>query len=231
MKLKPGSKVSYLIVSDSKSDIILLLNMVDPDAIYSYGNNLPSRVLYIIGPDKKGPHPLRTRGTHLAVTRGMYLTVTHGTHCHPGHPHPDLPIKHTWRTFYIRTASRKSKRRLQSIGIRTASINASAPQFIRIPTWVIWIWLPGSLTKVKRVSHAIATTNHGPRPITCRVKRQVEIKLGFLYPGSTGRNMDEVMRVLDALQKAAKHRIATLVNWKPGELVVIQPGVSDDEAK
>ena len=59
----------------------------------------------------------------------------------------------------------------------------------------------------------------------------MQIKLGFLYPGSTGRNMDEVMRVLDALQKAAKHRIATLVNWKPGELVVIQPGVSDDEAK
>ncbi|NP_001268209.1 hypothetical protein VitviT2T_006183 [Vitis vinifera] len=105
----PGSKVSYPIVSDPKSDIILLLNMVDP-AIDSYGNNLPSRVLYIIGPDKK-------------------------------------------------------------------------------------------------------------------------IKLGFLYPGSTGRNVDEVMRVLDALQKAAKHRIATPVNWKPGELVVIQPGVSDDEAK
>ena len=59
----------------------------------------------------------------------------------------------------------------------------------------------------------------------------MQIKLGFLYPGSTGRNVDEVMRVLDALQKAAKHRIATPVNWKPGELVVIQPGVSDDEAK
>ncbi|CBI25994.3 unnamed protein product, partial [Vitis vinifera] len=99
------NKVSYLIVSDPKSDIILLLNMVDPDAIDSYGNNLPSRVLYIIGPDKK-------------------------------------------------------------------------------------------------------------------------IKLGFLYPGSTGRNVDEVMRVLDALQKAAKHRITTPVNWKPGELVVIQPGVT-----
>ncbi|RVX22001.1 1-Cys peroxiredoxin [Vitis vinifera] len=108
---RPGSKVSYLIVSDPKSDIILLLNMVDPDAIDSYGNNLPSRVLYIIGPDKKD-----------------------------------------------------------------------------------WGWM--------------------------------QIKLGFLYPGSTGRNVDEVMRVLDALQKAAKHRITTPVNWKPGELVVIQPGVT-----
>nr|CAN66181.1 hypothetical protein VITISV_025181 [Vitis vinifera] len=77
-------------------------------------------------------HLAVARGTHLAVARGTYLTMTHGTHCHPGHPHPDLPIKHTWRTFYIRTASRKSKRRLQSIGIRTASINTSSPQYIQI---------------------------------------------------------------------------------------------------
>ena len=51
-------------------------------------------------------------GTPPSETRGTHLTVTRGTHCHLGHPHPDLPIKHTWRTFYIRTASRKSKRRL-----------------------------------------------------------------------------------------------------------------------
>ena len=56
----------------------------------------------------------------------------HASYSDTGHPHPDLPIKHTWRTFYIRTASRKSKRSLQSIDIRTASINASAPQYIRI---------------------------------------------------------------------------------------------------
>ena len=71
-------------------------------------------------------------GTPPSETRGTHLTVTRGTHCHPGHPHPDLPIKHTRRAFPIRTASRKSKRRLQSVIIRTVSINASAPQYIRI---------------------------------------------------------------------------------------------------
>ncbi|XP_065863908.1 1-Cys peroxiredoxin [Euphorbia lathyris] len=58
-----------------------------------------------------------------------------------------------------------------------------------------------------------------------------KIKLSFLYPASTGRNMDEVMRVLDSLQRAANHKIATPVNWKPGDPVVISPSVSNEEAK
>ncbi|XP_068661112.1 1-Cys peroxiredoxin [Aristolochia californica] len=57
------------------------------------------------------------------------------------------------------------------------------------------------------------------------------IKLSFLYPATTGRNMDEVLRVLDSLQKSAKHKVATPVNWKPGDPVVISPSVSDEEAK
>ncbi|KAL9233061.1 hypothetical protein vseg_008101 [Gypsophila vaccaria] len=57
------------------------------------------------------------------------------------------------------------------------------------------------------------------------------VKLSFLYPATTGRNMDEVVRVLESLQKAAKHKVATPVNWKPGEEVVISPSVNDDEAK
>ncbi|KAL2464465.1 1-Cys peroxiredoxin PER1 [Forsythia ovata] len=58
-----------------------------------------------------------------------------------------------------------------------------------------------------------------------------KIKLSFLYPASTGRNMDEVVRALDSLLKASKHKIATPANWKPGEPVVIAPSVSNDEAK
>lgn len=59
----------------------------------------------------------------------------------------------------------------------------------------------------------------------------VQIKLSFLYPASTGRNMDEVVRVLDSLMKASKHKIATPANWKPEEPVVIAPSVSNEEAK
>ena len=58
-----------------------------------------------------------------------------------------------------------------------------------------------------------------------------KIKLMISYPMTTGRNFDEVMRVLDSLQLTAKHRVATPVNWKQGDDVIIAGSVSDDEAK
>jgi len=58
-----------------------------------------------------------------------------------------------------------------------------------------------------------------------------KIKLLLTYPMSTGRNFDEVLRVLDSMQLTAKHKVATPVNWKQGEDVIIVPAVSDEEAK
>jgi len=58
-----------------------------------------------------------------------------------------------------------------------------------------------------------------------------KIKMMMTYPMTTGRNFDEILRVLDSLQLSARHRVATPVNWKPGEDVIIQGSVSDDEAK
>jgi thioredoxin-dependent peroxiredoxin len=58
-----------------------------------------------------------------------------------------------------------------------------------------------------------------------------KIKLTLTYPASTGRNFDEILRVIDSLQLTAKHQVATPVNWKAGEDVVIVPAVSDEEAK
>ncbi|URD83035.1 hypothetical protein MUK42_05514 [Musa troglodytarum] len=106
----PGSLVTYPIAADPKREVIKQLNMVDPDEEDASGNQLPSRALHVVGPDKK-------------------------------------------------------------------------------------------------------------------------VKLSMLYPASTGRNMDEVLRVVDSLQKAAKHKVATPVNWKPGDPVVISPSVSNEEAK
>jgi alkyl hydroperoxide reductase subunit AhpC len=58
-----------------------------------------------------------------------------------------------------------------------------------------------------------------------------KIKLILTYPMSTGRNFDEVLRVLDSMQLTAKHKVATPVNWKQGEDVIILASVSDDDAK
>jgi thioredoxin-dependent peroxiredoxin len=58
-----------------------------------------------------------------------------------------------------------------------------------------------------------------------------KIKLMMTYPMTTGRNFDEILRVLDSMQLTAKHKVATPVNWKSGEDVIIVPAVSDDEAK
>src|SRR6266542_2139237 len=58
-----------------------------------------------------------------------------------------------------------------------------------------------------------------------------KVKLMLAYPMTTGRNFDEVLRVIDSLQLTAEHQVATPVNWKPGENVIIAGSVSDDEAK
>ena len=58
-----------------------------------------------------------------------------------------------------------------------------------------------------------------------------KIKLVLLYPMTTGRNFDEVLRVIDSLQLTAKHRVSTPVNWKQGEDVIIAGSVSNDEAQ
>jgi alkyl hydroperoxide reductase subunit AhpC len=57
------------------------------------------------------------------------------------------------------------------------------------------------------------------------------LKLILVYPMTTGRNFDEVLRVIDSLQLTAKHKVATPVNWNPGEKVIIAGSVSNDQAK
>ncbi|PCK07472.1 MAG: peroxidase [Alteromonadaceae bacterium] len=58
-----------------------------------------------------------------------------------------------------------------------------------------------------------------------------KVKLTITYPMSTGRNFDEVLRVLDSCQLTAQHKVATPVNWKQGEDVIIVPAVSNEQAK
>lgn len=58
-----------------------------------------------------------------------------------------------------------------------------------------------------------------------------KVKLTLTYPASTGRNFDEILRVVDSLQLTANYKVATPVNWKQGDDVIIVPAVSDEEAK
>jgi alkyl hydroperoxide reductase subunit AhpC len=70
---------------------------------------------------------------------------------------------------------------------------------------------------------------------TCRtvflIGPDKKIKAMLVYPMSTGRNFDEVLRLLDSLQLTARHTVATPVNWKPGQDVIIPTSVSDEDAK
>jgi thioredoxin-dependent peroxiredoxin len=81
-------------------------------------------------------------------------------------------------------------------------------------------------------------TSEGRTPADNQTVRNVfvvgpdkKIKLVLVYPMTTGRNFDEVLRVIDSLQLTAKHRVATPANWKQGEDVIIAGSVPDEEAK
>jgi alkyl hydroperoxide reductase subunit AhpC len=81
-------------------------------------------------------------------------------------------------------------------------------------------------------------TSEGRTPATNATVRSVfiigpdkKIKLMMTYPMTTGRNFDEILRVLDSMQLTIKYKVATPVNWKQGEDVIISGSVSDDEAR
>jgi thioredoxin-dependent peroxiredoxin len=81
-------------------------------------------------------------------------------------------------------------------------------------------------------------TSEGRTPATNATVRTVfvigpdkKIKLMLSYPMSTGRNFDEVLRVLDSIQLTAKHKVSTPVNWKQGDDVILSGAVSDEEAR
>ena len=75
-----------------------------------------------------------------------------------------------------------------------------------------------------------AATNQTVRTVFV-VGPDKKIKMMLTYPMTTGRNFDEILRVIDSIQLTAKHKVATPVNWKNGEDVIIVPSVSDDDAK
>ena len=86
--------------------------------------------------------------------------------------------------------------------------------------------LPASETPGKRT----AADNQTVRTVFL-IGPDKKVKAMLIYPMASGRNFDEVLRLLDSLQLSAKHTVATPVNWKPGDDVIIPTSVSDDDAK
>jgi alkyl hydroperoxide reductase subunit AhpC len=78
--------------------------------------------------------------------------------------------------------------------------------------------------------HPNASETHTVRSVFV-IGPDKKIKLSITYPASTGRNFDEILRVIDSLQLTAKHKVATPVDWKQGGDVIIVPSVSDEDAK
>ena len=91
-----------------------------------------------------------------------------------------------------------------------------------------WSMLPGWIDG--SADGRTATDNQTVRNVFI-IGADKRIQLILIYPMTTGRNFDEVLRVLDALQLTAAHRVATPVNWKPGDDVIIAGSVSDEDAK
>jgi alkyl hydroperoxide reductase subunit AhpC len=91
-----------------------------------------------------------------------------------------------------------------------------------------WGMLPASASG--DVSKRTAADNQTVRNVFV-IGPDKKIKLILVYPMTTGRNFDEVLRVIDSLQLTAKHKVATPVNWKHGDDVIIAGSVSDDDAK
>src|SRR6185437_7637864 len=84
----------------------------------------------------------------------------------------------------------------------------------------------------------VGSSSQGRTPATNATVRSVfvigpdkKIKTMLTYPMSTGRNFDEVLRILDSVQLTAKHPVATPVNWKQGEDVIVAPALASDEAR
>ena len=91
-----------------------------------------------------------------------------------------------------------------------------------------WGMLPSTLTGM--AADRTAADNQTVRNVFV-VGPDKKIKLVLIYPMTTGRNFDEVLRVIDSLQLTAKHKVSTPVNWKQGEDVIIAGSVSDEDAK
>jgi alkyl hydroperoxide reductase subunit AhpC len=162
------------------------------------------------------------------------------------HPKDFTPVCTTELGYMARLAPEFAKRNCKVIGLSVDPVTSHAKWAADIHETqgypVEYPMIGDPELKIARLYDMLAsdagTTSEGRTAATNATVRTVfvvgpdkKIKLMLVYPMSTGRNFNEVLRVLDSMQLTAEHKVATPVNWNPGDDVIILPSVSEDEAR
>src|SRR6266481_3835824 len=144
------------------------------------------------------------------------------------HPKDFTPVCTTELGYMARIKPEFDKRNTKIIGLSVDSVDDHKRWAKDFEVAKLYDMLPGSVSGEAK----------GRTPADNATVRAVfvigpdkKIKLILMYPMTTGRNFDEVLRVLDSIQLTAKHKVATPVNWKQGQDVIIAGSVSDEDAK
>ncbi|CAF0799408.1 unnamed protein product [Brachionus calyciflorus] len=159
------------------------------------------------------------------------------------HPHDFTPVCTTELARAAQLSEEFSKRNVKLIALSCNDVNMHKD-------WIKDIQSYGNLDASKKFPYPIIDDktralaeklgmidpderDNAGIPLTARavfiIGPDKKLKLSLLYPATTGRNFDEILRVVDSLQLCAKHKVATPVDWKNGQDVMIQPGVKDEE--
>jgi alkyl hydroperoxide reductase subunit AhpC len=162
------------------------------------------------------------------------------------HPKDFTPVCTTELGYMARLKPQFDKRHTKIIGLSVdpvashtrwsadiAETQGQAPNYPMIADTTLaiskaWGMLPAELEGSSE--GRTAADNHTVRNVFV-ISPDKKIKLIIVYPMTTGRNFDEVLRVLDSLQLTVAHKVSTPVNWEPGEDVIIAGSVSDDDAR
>jgi alkyl hydroperoxide reductase subunit AhpC len=153
------------------------------------------------------------------------------------HPHDFTPVCTTELGYVARLKPEFDKRRVKAIGLSidpldshlgwAADIKETQGHALNFPIIADPERTVANLYGMIHPSHDEVYTVRTVFVIDPKKK----VRLMITYPQTTGRNFDEILRVIDSLQLTDAHRVATPVNWKQGEDVIIVPAVSDDEAR
>ena len=153
------------------------------------------------------------------------------------HPHDFTPVCTTELGYVARLKPEFDKRRVKAIGLSIDPLDSHLGWAADIKeTQGYGLNFPVIADPERKVANLYGMIHPSHDEVyTVRtvfvIDPKKKVRLMITYPQTTGRNFDEILRVIDSLQLTDAHRVATPVNWKQGEDVIIVPAVSDDEAR